>query len=373
MNPSPLHSSNFPLQTSPSGRYRPYPEYKDSGVERLGMVPEHWDMTPLKYGLRLLTEKSEKRRNSVALENIESWTGRFLSSESEYEGEGITFEIGDILFGKLRPYLAKAYRAEFEGEAVGDFHVLRPVQGIDGGYAQYLILNREFIADVDGSTYGSKMPRASWEFVGAMKITAPPLPEQIQIALFLDHETAKIDRLIAKQRELIALLNEKRQAVISHAVTKGLNPDAPMKPTGIDWMPEVPAHWQTIHLGSKIKLINGYPFDSKLFSNDGTGHPLIRIRDIFRKDTVVTYDGEFVEEAAVQAGDILVGMDGDFNVARWKGAIALLNQRVCCRRRVSCFSPRFSAEVDKRPDFFDYREASFFVRHKEASFSGAAD
>jgi type I restriction enzyme, S subunit len=239
------------------GRFKAYPDYKDSMVERLGDVPAHWAVKRLKHNLRLLTEKTERRENPVALENIESWTGRFLPTETEFEGEGIAFHAGDILFGKLRPYLAKAYRAESAGEAVGDFHVMRPVKGIDGRYAQYQILNREFIAVVDGSTFGSKMPRASWEFVGAMEVTTPPLPEQTQIAKFLDHETAKIDRLIEKQQALIALLKEKRQAVISHAVTKGLNPHAPLKDSGIEWLGEIPSYWNVLRLKNISPRISG--------------------------------------------------------------------------------------------------------------------
>jgi type I restriction enzyme S subunit len=225
-----------------------YPKYKDSGVEWLGQVPEHWELRRLKNTLHLLTEKTDRRGHAVALENIESWTGRFITTETEFEGEGVAFQPGDILFGKLRPYLAKAFVADSSGEAVGDFHVMRPVADIESRFAQYQILNREFIAIVDGSTFGSKMPRASWEFVGGMKLTTPPRDEQTLIASFLDRETAKIDGLVAEQQRLIELLREKRQAVISHAVAKGLNPHAPMKPSGIEWLGDVPAHWEVVHL-----------------------------------------------------------------------------------------------------------------------------
>ena len=221
-----------------------YPKYKASGVEWLGEVPQHWELRRLKHNLRLLTEKTDRRDHAVALENIESWTGRFIATETEFEGEGVAFRSGDILFGKLRPYLAKAFLADSSGEAVGDFHVMRPIADIDGRFAQYQILNREFIAIVDGSTFGSKMPRASWEFVGGMKLATPPRPEQTLIASFLDRETSKIDGLVGEQRRLIELLKAKRQAVISHAVTKGLNPHAPLKPSGIEWLGEIPAHWR---------------------------------------------------------------------------------------------------------------------------------
>ncbi|MBU1067956.1 restriction endonuclease subunit S [Myxococcota bacterium] len=190
-----------------------------------------------------MTEKTDRRANPVALENIESWTGRFIITETEFQGDGVAFNAGDILFGKLRPYLAKVYQADSPGEAVGDFLVLRPNASIVSHFSQYQMLNRDFIDIVDGSTFGSKMPRASWEFVGGLKLSLPPLDEQTAIAGFLDRETAKIDALVAEQQRLVELLKEKRQAVISHAVTKGLNPAAPMKPSGIAWLGDIPSHW----------------------------------------------------------------------------------------------------------------------------------
>ena len=220
-----------------------YPAYRDSGVAWLGEVPGHWEVKRLKHSLSLLTEKTDRRTNPVALENIESWSGRFIATETEFAGDGVAFMQGDVLFGKLRPYLAKVLLADSEGEAVGDFHVMRPNDAIAPRFAQYQLLNRTFIDIVDGSTFGSKMPRASWEFVSSMPLVIPPMAEQTAITAFLDRETAKIDALVAEQEKLIALLQEKRQAVISHAVTKGLNPDAPMKDSGVDWLGEVPAHW----------------------------------------------------------------------------------------------------------------------------------
>lgn len=226
-----------------------YPKYKDSGVEWLGEVPEHWAVKRLKHCARLVTAKAEERANPVALENIEGWTGRLLPSEGDYQGEGTAFATGDILFGKLRPYLAKVHLATQPGEAVGDFHVLRPDEGFDGHFAQYHMLTREFIDMVDGSTYGSKMPRASWEFVGGMPMAVPPPAEQPAIATFLDRETAKIDALIAEQQRLVELLQEKRQAIISHAVTKGLNPNAEMKDSGVVGVGAVPDAWSVVKIG----------------------------------------------------------------------------------------------------------------------------
>jgi type I restriction enzyme, S subunit len=268
-------------------RLRRYPSYKPSGVEWLGEVPEHWEVKRLKHLARLLTEKAQQRERPLALENIESWTGRFVPTESDFEGDGTLFEPGDILFGKLRPYLAKIYVAEFRGEAIGDFHVLRPTSAIITRFLQRSMLTREFIDVIDGSTFGAKMPRASWEALGGMQVAVPPIDEQRAIADFLDRETGKLDALVAEQRKLIELLKEKRQAVISHAVTRGLDPTAPTRPSGVEWLGDIPAHWQMLpvwllfHIGrgrvishEEIYKNPGiYPVYSSQTENDGAmGH-----------------------------------------------------------------------------------------------------
>jgi type I restriction enzyme S subunit len=131
----------------------------------------------------------------------------------------VAFKRGDILFGKLRPYLAKAYLAESSGEAVGDFHVMRPSAQMNGRYSVHQILNTEFISIINSSTFGAKMPRVSWEFMGNIQILTPPPEEQTAIASFLDRETAKIDELISEVEWAIELLQERRTALISAAVT----------------------------------------------------------------------------------------------------------------------------------------------------------
>ncbi len=220
----------------------------------LGKMPETWEVLPLRRVFDLVTEKAISDVFPVALENISSWTAEYIPTESTFEAEGIGFQKGDVLFGKLRPYLAKALLADQSGEAVGDIHVLRPVQGIDGRFAIYQILERNFISIIDGSTYGAKMPRVGWAFLAAMPWVLPPNAEQRTIADFLDRETGKIDLIIHKQERLIALLGEKRQAVISHAVTKGLDPSVPMQDSGIEWIGQVPKHWRLSRLRFIAKL-----------------------------------------------------------------------------------------------------------------------
>ncbi len=262
--------------------FRPYPSYEDSGVGWLGALPDHWELPRLKRVARLLTEKTDRRSNPVGLENVEGWTGRLIETESDFEGEGVAFDVGDILFGKLRPYLAKVLLAERVGEAVGDFHILRPAKGTDGRFLQLQMMTKVFISIVDGSTFGAKMPRANWDFMGNLPVPLPPLPEQTAIVAFLDRETGKIDALVAEQRRLIALLKEKRQAVISHAVTKGMNQDAPMKPSGIEWLGDVPGHWEVVALSRVTQDRCDGPFGSGLKSEHYTdeGVRVVRLQNI---------------------------------------------------------------------------------------------
>ncbi len=232
--------------------YRPYPAYKPSGVDWLGDVPEHWGVRRLKHTVQLRNEKVEatgEEYNYIGLENIESWTGRLLVSDSPIQPEGLSdsFESGNVLFGKLRPYLAKVYQARSSGTCTSELLVMRPV-AVTPRFLYYALLSDQFIRLVDASTYGAKMPRASWNFIGTLPSVVPPFEEQQEISDFLDHETARIDAAIDRYERLIALLGEKRQALISHAVTKGLDSDAPMKDSGVEWLGEVPAHWEVRHL-----------------------------------------------------------------------------------------------------------------------------
>ncbi|OXI22523.1 restriction endonuclease subunit S [Burkholderia sp. AU15512] len=307
-----------------------YPEYKDSQLSWLGKVPTHWDVGRLKLSVSLATDKTDRRWNPIALENIESWSGKFVPTETKFVGEGVAFEPGDILFGKLRPYLAKAYLADCSGEAVGDFHVLRPSERLVPRFLQYQVLSQEFIAMVDGSTFGSKMPRVNWEFLSNMILAIPPSDEQRTIAGFLDRETRKIDALIAEQEKLLVLLAEKRQATISHAVTRGLNSDAPMKDSGVAWLGNVPVHWRVVPLKRLLADVKAGPFGSALTKEMyvSSGYRVYGQEQVIPADfSIGDYyidDSKYAElqQYSVKAGDILISCVGTF------GKIAIVPENV---------------------------------------------
>ena len=239
--------------------YPRYEQYQDSGVAWLGEVPSHWEVKRLKFAIHYISDKTEAQFSDLryfGLENIQSFTGKLLD-EIELTSEGIThlFQKNDVLFGKLRPYLAKVYLAEQNGLVSTEALVFRSKENIQPKFLFYYCLSPEFIDAVNGTTFGSKMPRASWDDIGNFKIILPPLPEQTAIAAFLDCKLAQIDALISKQETLLAKLAEKRTALITHAVTRGLNPAAPLKPSGVAWLGEVPSHWE-VKKGNQIFIIH---------------------------------------------------------------------------------------------------------------------
>ena len=161
-------------------------------------------------------EESEFR---VAAESMVGHTGRLVTDHQiDSEGRGTSFRAGDLLFSKLRPYLAKSWVANRDGEALGDIHVYRPVDEMCSRYLGYLVLSSFFLEQVNASTYGTKMPRANWDFIKTIEVWVPDFDTQRRIADYLDRETATIDALIEKQRALVGALRERRSAAVEHAL-----------------------------------------------------------------------------------------------------------------------------------------------------------
>lgn len=198
---------------------------KDSGIEWLGEIPEYWEVRKLKYSVRLNMHTEfddiENIENKIALENIEGKTGRILPlSKNSFDGVGTIFKKGDVLFGKLRPYLAKVVAPNFEGSCVNELLVLTPNQNDwNSEYLKYRMLAGDFISIVDNSTYGAKMPRASWNFIGTLKISKPDKIEQSSIVRFIEKETELISKTISTIEREITLVEEYKTALIAEAVT----------------------------------------------------------------------------------------------------------------------------------------------------------
>lgn len=254
--------------------YAQYKELDSSGVSWLQKQPSHWRLKRLKFSTNLINNKVSVEDSPLpylGLEHIESWTGRKIDGEiSNSEGLASSFVAGDVLFGKLRPYLAKVHLAQQAGLISSEALVVRSKDELHAEFLKYYMLSRDFINIVDSSTYGSKMPRASWDFIGNLPVLLPEVEEQRSIARFLDFKTAQIDALIAKNNSLLDKLAEKRTALISHAVTKGLDPSVPMKNSEVAWLGAVPAHWKVIPIKFSLDMpITDGPHSTPQFYDDG--------------------------------------------------------------------------------------------------------
>ena len=259
-----------------------YPEYKDSGVEWLGEVPAHWGVKRLRFVADLNPSKSELASFDRSLEvsflpmeaigddgslNLER-TRPIVEVETGYT----YFREGDVAVAKITPCFENGKGAVMRGLISGvgfgttELIVARPKAAkAMSEYLHWLFISRSFRQLGEAAMYGAGgQKRVPDEFVRNFEVAFPDVAEQAAIATFLDHETAKIDALVAEQKKLIALLKEKRQAVISHAVTKGLNPDVPMKDTGIEWLGEVPAHWETVRIKWVARMESGHTPDKKV-------------------------------------------------------------------------------------------------------------
>ena len=231
-----------------------YEKYKPSGIDWIGEVPEHWEQCRFKNFIQLITKPSNSLVK-IGLENIESGSGCFIQTDSEFEGSGVEFLKNDVVYGKLRPYLQKVWLASFDGNAVGDFFVFRVKSNSNATYLKYLLLSDGFTREADGATFGAKMPRVSSDFIMTLRYFLPPLAEQEAIAAYLDARCADIDKVVATQQKRIALLQELKQSEITQAVTRGLNPEARMKDSGVEWIGMVPEHWEKCRFKDFITLV----------------------------------------------------------------------------------------------------------------------
>lgn len=242
-------------------------EMKDSGIEWVGAIPTTWHTQKMKYISNFIQNKYSSDYGLlpyIGLENIASWSGSFISTNSQYDREqSLICEPEDILFGKLRPYLAKVYMNDRLCCCSNEFAVIR-VNGQNKRYMWYQLLSHGFIFEIDRSTYGTKMPRANAEFIRNVFVALPSEIEQQKIANYLDKMCAEIDAVLEKTRASMEEYKKLKQAVITQAVTKGIRGDRPMKNSGSVWFKEIPHNWTMkrikylFHIKKDIAGAEGY-------------------------------------------------------------------------------------------------------------------
>ena len=247
-------------------KYQLYPEYKDSGVEWVGDMPRHWQSKP---AFAVVMDECIKNSDgaesnvlslsygNIVERDVETNFGLLPESFNTYQivnpGD-IILRLTDLQNDKRS---LRVGRSTLQGIITSAYLKLSCSGELNDRYA-YRLLHSYDTTKVFYGMGGGLRQSMKFEDFRRLPFLVPPLEEQRTIAAFLDHETARIDRLIAQQQRLIELLKEKRQAVISHAVTKGLNPNAPMKDSGVEWLGQVPEHWVVSRIKNYAKIESGH-------------------------------------------------------------------------------------------------------------------
>lgn len=317
-------------------RYQVYGEYKDSGSEWLEKIPSHWNLFD---GKRIF-----KNRRELALATDEQ-----LAASQKYGvvPQTLMMELNDskvmlALKGtesfrhvekndfviSLRSFEGGIEHSNYDGCVSPAYTVLSATKEISPCFYRHLFKSRPYISALQATTDSLRDGKSiTFEQFGAIPLILPSIDEQETIANFLDHETAKIDTLIAKQQQLITLLKEKRQAVISHAVTKGLNPNAPMRDSGVEWLGEVPAHWGVSSIGYHAQISTGATPDRSEQSYWDGDIPWIKTGEV-KYDEIFETE-EYITESAVLNSSVKISPPGTLLMAMYgqgvtRGRVAIL-------------------------------------------------
>ncbi|EIK52634.1 type I restriction enzyme EcoKI specificity protein [Stutzerimonas stutzeri TS44] len=306
--------------------YKPYPAYKDSGVEWLGRVPEHWEIVPLKYEAEFVNGAAFKPEQwseiGTPIIRIENLNGslNFNCFDGEMDAR-YHVEQGDLLFGwsgnrgtSFGPFIWPHAGRHYLNQ-----HIFR-ICNFKFDKAWFYWSLKAVTAHVEDQAHGIiGMVHITKGDLGAIKIATPALAEQQAISAHLDRETARIDALIEKKTRFIELLREKRQALITHTVTKGLDPNVKMKDSGLEWLGEVPEHWAVKRLKFIAVVQTGIAKGKDNAEKDTVVVPYLRVANVqdgyLDLDEVATIEVSTADlpRYLLQPGDVLMNEGGDFD------------------------------------------------------------
>jgi len=343
-----------------------YPDCENSGVEWIGDVPRHWSSAPLRWLTRRYSGGTPDRSNpsywedgTVPWINSGAVNDRTITEPSAYitelalEHSAARWIPPDALVmalagqGRTKGMVAQV---TFRTTCNQSMAVIIPGPSWNSRYLfWWLDANYQNIRNMAG---GDLRDGLNLDLLASIKCPLAPVAEQLAIAAFLDRETARIDALVAEQERLIELLREKRQAVISHAVTKGLDPTVPMKDSGVEWLGEVPAHWRVTRVKACTSFITSGPRgwsdrisdDGALFVQSGDLDDKLRIDFANAKRVQVADDAESMR-TRLRVGDVVVcitgAKTGNVSVCTTLIEAAYVNQHLCLLRPTSEVEPRF--------------------------------
>ena len=332
-----------------------YPAYKPSGVEWLGEVPEHWASRRLGFFFAERREKvSDKDFQALSVTKDGIVPQLDTAAKTDDGDNRKCVRTGDFVINSRSDRKGSSGLSRLDGSVSLICTVLRPQESVQGGFIHHLLRSVSFQEEFYrfGKGIVADLWSTNYSAMSGITLAMPPLEEQESIATFLDRETAKIDALIAEQKRLIELLQEKRQAVISHAVTKGLNPHAPMKDSGVEWLGEVPEHWEL----SRVKAISSFTTsgprgwseqiseDGALFVQSGDLNNYLGVDFEDCKRVRVSGDAEALR-TRLQRGDAVVcitgAKTGNAAVCQELPEDSYINQHLCLIRPRNNIEPGF--------------------------------
>ncbi len=309
-----------------------YPEYKGSGVEWLGEIPSHWSTKPLwtlfrrskRVGHEAEQLLSVYRDHGVVPKNSRSDNNNKPSDDlSPYQ----LVCPGDLAINKMKAWQGSVAISHHRGIVSPAYFIYESQHEEDSRYLHYLMRSPRYITGYLSVSKGIRVNQ--WDLEpqhhSRLPVMLPPKAEQEAIADFIDTETTKIDALIAEQETLLALLAEKRQATISHAVTRGLDPNVPVKDSGVAWLGKVPAHWQPQKIGHAFDSIGSGttpPSDESHWYIDGT-IPWVTTGEL-REDVVITTSKYVTQEAIATFGALKIHPAGALVIAMYGATIGRL-------------------------------------------------
>lgn len=304
-----------------------YDNYKDSGVQWIGEIPSHWEVCRVKHRYNIVTgfTPDTKRLDFYDESNGETWvtiadiSGKFIDDSSKYISEKYIKEFspqkvvkGSLLYSfKLSVgQVAFASKDLYTNEAIASFLDTNTVCLPFMYYAAPLFI----IENANTNIYGAKI--LNQDLINNAFTVFPPLEEQKAIAKWLDVKCGEIDKLIATQQRRIDLLQELRQSIITRAVTQGINPDAPLRDSGIDWIGQIPTHWDSCRLKFILHLLNGRAYAQNELLEEGK-YKVLRVGNFFTNSQWYYSDLELEPDKYCHKGDLLYAWSASFGPYIW--------------------------------------------------------
>lgn len=298
---------------------RPYPACKDSGLPWLGRIPDHWEVC--RNG-RLFAQRNEAGFPDLPILEVSLKTGvrvrdfdnatrkQVIEDRSTYKRA----RRGDIAYNMMRMWQGAVGVAPVDGLISPAYVVAQPLPGTNPRYFQYLFRTGAYMNEVNKFSRGivPDRNRLYWEDFKQIPSPFPPLEEQAAIVRFLDHADRRIRRYIRAKQKLIELLEEQKQAIIHHVVTRGLDPDVRIKPSGVEWFGDVPEHWRVARLKDAADVQTGLTLGKNYNGVATESYPYLRVANVqvgrvdLREIKRIDVPPQDAQGATLQEGDVLI-------------------------------------------------------------------